>query len=146
MAEDITRVYESQHPYVSARHLANQKARQKYMMEQELRLSRTTSEGLQSLAQQHQITLNTLMQGVWALLLSRYSGETDIVFGTVVSGRSIALPDIDSMIGLFINTLPVRVQISPQAMLIPWLKELHGQQVQSRKFEHCSLRTYSSME
>ena len=107
---------------------------------QKLRLSRATSAGLQSLAQQHQITLNTLMQGAWALLLSRYSGETDIVFGTVVSGRSIALPGIDSMIGLFINTLPVRVRLSPQASLIPWLIELHGQQVQSRKFEHCSLR------
>ncbi len=111
---------------------------------EELRLSRTTSAELQSLAKQHQITLNTLMQGAWALLLNRYSGESDIVFGTVVSGRSITLTDIDSMIGLFINTLPVRVQLSPHASLVPWLKEVHAQQVQSHKFEHCSLRTIQS--
>ena len=109
--------------------------------ERQLRLSKTTTKGVQSLAQQNQITLNTLLQGVWALLLSRYSGETDVVFGTIASGRSIALPDVESMIGLLINTLPVRVQISPQAMLIPWLKELQRQQVQSRKFEHSSLRS-----
>ena len=108
--------------------------------EQQFRLSKTTTAGLQSLAQHHQITLSTLIQGAWAVLLNRYSGETDIVFGTVVSGRSIALPGIESMIGLFINTLPVRVQISPQASLMPWLKELQGQQIQARKFEYSSLR------
>ena len=108
--------------------------------ERHLRLSEATTAGLQTLAKQHQITLSTLIQGVWALLLSRYSDETDIVFGTVVSGRSIALPGIESMIGLFINTLPLRVPISPQASLMPWLKEIQGQQVQDRKFEHSSLR------
>ena len=108
---------------------------------QKLRLTRSTAARLQSFAQQHQITLNTLMQGAWALLLNRYSGETDVVFGTVVSGRSIALPGIDTMIGLFINTLPTRVLTSPQASLIPWLKALHGQQIQSHQFEHCSLQT-----
>ena len=108
--------------------------------EQSLTLNRTTTAKLQLLAQQHQITFSTLIQGVWALLLSKYSGETDVVFGTVVSGRSIALPGIESMIGLFINTQPVRVQISPQASLMLWLKELQKQQIRARKFEHSSLR------
>jgi amino acid adenylation domain-containing protein/non-ribosomal peptide synthase protein (TIGR01720 family) len=120
--------------------LGNTQSSKEVYDEQNLRLSKTTTAGLQLLAQKHQITLSTLIQGGWALLLSRYSGETDVVFGTVVSGRSIALPGIESMIGLFINTLPVRVQISPQAPLMPWLKELQGQQVQARKFEHSSLR------
>ena len=108
--------------------------------EQRLQLSRTTTAALRSLAQQHQLTLNTLIQGVWALLLSRYSGKTEVVFGAVVSGRSIALPGIEAMVGLFINAQPVRVQIPPQASLLPWLKELQGQQVQAREYEHCSLR------
>ena len=108
--------------------------------EQYLTLSKTTTSKLQLLAQQHQITLSTLIQGVWALLLSKYSGETDVVFGTVVSGRSIALPGIESMIGLFINAQPVRVQTSPQASLMPWLKELQKQQLRALKFEHSSLR------
>ena len=113
--------------------------------EQQLRLSKTMTEGLQSLAQQNQITLNTLLQGVWALLLSRYSGETDVMFGTIASGRSIAMPGVESMIGLLINALPVRVQVPPKNMLIPWLKELQRQQVQSRKFEHSSLRNIQAL-
>ncbi len=108
--------------------------------ERQFRLPKATKAKLQSLAKQHKITLSTLIHGVWALLLNRYSGETDIVFGTVVSGRSIALTGVELMIGLFINTLPVRVQISPQASLVPWLKELQGQQIQARQFEHSSLR------
>ena len=109
--------------------------------ELQIRLSKATTAGLQALAQQHQITLGTLVHGVWALLLRRYSDETDIVFGTVVSGRSIALPGIESMIGLFINTLPVRVQISPEASLIPWLRVLQVHQFQARKYEYSSLRS-----
>lgn len=107
---------------------------------QQLQLPKETTSALHLLAQQHQITLSTLFQGVWALLLSRYSGETDVVFGSTVSGRSIALPRIESMVGLFINTLPVRVQISPQVTLVSWLKELHHQQIQVRQFEYSSLR------
>jgi amino acid adenylation domain-containing protein/non-ribosomal peptide synthase protein (TIGR01720 family) len=108
--------------------------------EQQFRLPKAITAKFQSLAQQQKITLGTLIHGVWAVLLNRYSGETDIVFGTVVSGRSIALTGIESMIGLFINTLPVRVQISPQTSLVPWLKELQGQQIQARRFEYSSLR------
>ena len=62
---------------------------------------------LNSFARMHQITLNTLVQGAWALLLSRYSGESDVLFGATVSGRPPELAGVESMVGLFINTLPV---------------------------------------
>ena len=70
-----------------------------------------TTAALESLARRSRITLNTVMQGAWALLLSRYSGEDDVVFGATVSGRPAELPGVGEMIGLFINTVPVRVGV-----------------------------------
>ncbi|MCA1568667.1 MAG: amino acid adenylation domain-containing protein, partial [Acidobacteria bacterium] len=94
---------------------------------------------LQHLARQHRLTLNTLLQGSWALLLSRYSGERDIVFGTVVSGRPADLAGVESTVGLFINTLPVRIQVEPEAGLFEWLKRLQEQQAEMRQYEHSPL-------
>ncbi|WP_246114154.1 non-ribosomal peptide synthetase [Streptomyces montanus] len=59
------------------------------------------------------VTLNTLVQGTWAIVLAGLTGRQDVVFGTTVSGRPPAVPDVESMVGLFINTLPVRVELSP---------------------------------
>jgi amino acid adenylation domain-containing protein len=103
------------------------------------KLSFDITNQLQSLAQKHHLTLNNLVQGAWGLLLSRYSGETDIVFGATVSGRPSDLPNIDRMVGLFINTLPVRLQISGQEKLIPWLKALQSQQFEQESYTYYSL-------
>ncbi len=107
--------------------------------EQQLRLPASTTAALQSLAQQHQLTLNTLVQGAWALLLNRYSGEVDVLFGVTVSGRPAALPKAESMVGLFINTLPFRVKVDPEAFLLPWLKQVQVQQVETRQYEYSPL-------
>lgn len=107
--------------------------------EQEIKLSAAITFALQSLAKQHQLTLNTLVQGAWALLLSRYSGEEDIIFGATVSGRPPSLSQAEAMVGLFINTLPVRVQIDPEQFLLPWLKQLLAQQVEARQYEYTPL-------
>lgn len=107
--------------------------------EQQFQLSSSTTAALQSLARQHQLTLNTIVQGAWAILLSRYSGEADIVFGAAVSGRPAELPGSESMVGLLINTLPVRVQVSGEAALIPWLQQLQAQQAQMRQYEYSPL-------
>jgi amino acid adenylation domain-containing protein/non-ribosomal peptide synthase protein (TIGR01720 family) len=106
---------------------------------QDHRLSLELSRTLEQFARKHRLTLNTLVQGAWALLLSRFSGEEDVVFGTTVSGRSAALPGIESMVGLLINTLPVRAKISPDARVLHWLEDLQNQQVQSRQFEYAPL-------
>ncbi|MEW6496759.1 MAG: amino acid adenylation domain-containing protein, partial [Cyanobacteriota bacterium] len=106
---------------------------------QEIYLSADTLAALQSFARKHQLTLNTLVQGAWALLLSRYSGEEDVVFGVTSSGRLASLAKVDSMVGLFINTLPTRVRIPTEESLLPWLKTLQVQQVEVRKYEHSSL-------
>jgi amino acid adenylation domain-containing protein/non-ribosomal peptide synthase protein (TIGR01720 family) len=92
--------------------------------ELELRLSAEVSHKLQSVAQQHHVTLSTIVQAAWGLLLSRYSGEQDVVFGVTVSGRPGSLSGVENMVGLFINTLPLRLQISPQEQIIPWLEQI----------------------
>jgi amino acid adenylation domain-containing protein/non-ribosomal peptide synthase protein (TIGR01720 family) len=107
--------------------------------EQILFLSEDVSQTLQNLARQQQMTLNTLVQGVWALLLSHYSGENDVLFGSVVSGRPGDMIGVEKMVGLFINTLPVRVRLRPNQVLRTWLQELQAQQTASRSYEYSSL-------
>ena len=102
---------------------------------QQLRLSRAATATLQSLAREQRLTLNTLVQGAWALLLSRYSGEEDVAFGATVSGRPPDLAGVESMVGLFINTLPVRVQVAADDSLLPWLNRLQSQMVELRQYE-----------
>lgn len=107
--------------------------------DQEMRLPGATLTALQSLASKLQLTLNTLVQGAWALLLSHYSGEQDIVYGVTVSGRPAALSDVESIVGMFINTLPMRVQVFPHMPLNSWLKLLQEQQAEMRQYEYSPL-------
>ncbi|WP_407900825.1 amino acid adenylation domain-containing protein, partial [Scytonema sp. NUACC26] len=107
--------------------------------EQKIQLSALTTAALQSIAQQHQLTLNILVQGAWALLLSCYSGQEDVVFGAVTSGRPPTLAQAESMVGLFINTLPIRVQISPKEFLLPWLQKIKDQLIEAHQYEYCPL-------
>ncbi|AGC43389.1 non-ribosomal peptide synthetase [Myxococcus stipitatus DSM 14675] len=104
-----------------------------------LRLSSSVTERLASYTRQHQLTLSTLIQGAWALLLSHYSGQRDVAFGTVVSGRPPNLPGVDTMMGTFINTLVARVKLPQGERLLPWLKQLQSEQLEARRFEHISL-------
>ncbi|MGC7102160.1 non-ribosomal peptide synthase/polyketide synthase [Amycolatopsis lurida] len=90
-------------------------------------------------ARRHRLTVNALVQGAWALLLSGYSGATDVVFGATTSGRPADLAGAESMIGLFINTVPVRARLAPEANLIDWLRELQDIQLESRRHEHVPL-------
>jgi amino acid adenylation domain-containing protein len=106
---------------------------------QDVRLSETVTSALQSVAQQHQLTFNTLVQGAWALLLSRYSGEEDVVFGATRACRRSAVEGAESMVGLLINTLPVRVRVPNEMPLIPWLQELRTQWIALRDYEHTPL-------
>jgi thioesterase domain-containing protein/acyl carrier protein len=101
-------------------------------------LNASATAALQSLVKQHHLTLNNLFQGVWALLLNRYSGEEDVVFGTTVSGRPPDLTGSESMIGLFINTLPIRIKVSPEAFLWTWLKNIQSQHFEQQAYEYCS--------
>jgi natural product biosynthesis luciferase-like monooxygenase protein/amino acid adenylation domain-containing protein/non-ribosomal peptide synthase protein (TIGR01720 family) len=93
----------------------------------------------QEYTRQQHLTLNTLVQGAWALILSRYSGQTDVVFGNVVAGRPPELTGVERMVGLFINTVPVRVQVHAEEEVGTWLLRLQEQQMEQRSHEHSSL-------
>ncbi|GAA0613066.1 non-ribosomal peptide synthase/polyketide synthase [Streptomyces crystallinus] len=84
------------------------------------------------------LTVNTLVQGAWALLLARGAGCEDVVFGTTVSGRPAELPGVEGMIGMFINTVPTRVRLSGGGVL-DWLRGLQEAQTESRRFDHLAL-------
>lgn len=107
--------------------------------EQQISLSADITSVLQSLAKQQQVTLYTVIQGAWALLLSRYSGEEDVVFGTTHLCRRGTVEQAESMVGMFMNTLPVRVHVSPEMPVWAWLKKLRAEQVAVRGYEHTPL-------
>jgi amino acid adenylation domain-containing protein len=85
------------------------------------------------------LTLSAVLQGAWALLLARASGEDDVVFGATVSGRSAPVPGIDRMVGMFINTVPVRVAVPRDEPVLAWLKGLHRGQGELSELEHTPL-------
>ncbi|QMS92433.1 NcpB [Nostoc edaphicum CCNP1411] len=107
--------------------------------EQQIDLTVSATAAVVSFVRQHQLTMSNLVQATWGLLLSRYSQETDVVFGATVSGRPPELVGVESIVGLFINTLPVRVQISEQTELLGLLKDLQAQQIESEQFSYSSL-------
>lgn len=107
--------------------------------EQEIMLAACVTSRLRRLAEESEITLNTLVQGAWALMLSRYSGEEEVVFGATRRCRRSSLAGADSIVGLFINTLPMRVTVGGARRLLPWLKEIRAQHVALRKVEHTPL-------
>ncbi|SFV09579.1 non-ribosomal peptide synthetase [Pseudomonas sp. OV546] len=107
--------------------------------DQLIHLSEDDTQALAAFCRHRRITPNTFFQGVWSLLLSRYSGQRDVVFGVTVAGRPAELTGVAEMIGLFINTLPLRVSVDPQATLGDWLTALQGLNVEMRDFEHTPL-------
>ncbi|WP_410618625.1 non-ribosomal peptide synthase/polyketide synthase [Amycolatopsis sp. cmx-8-4] len=96
-------------------------------------------DGLRELARHAGLTLNTIVQGAWGLVLARHSGEADVVFGTTVSGRPADLPGVESMVGLFINTLPSRITVHEGQPVAAWLRDLQAAQARSRRFDFVSL-------
>lgn len=107
--------------------------------EAQIKLSVATTAALQSFARKNQLTLNTLIQGSWALLLSHYSCQNDIVYGCTVSARPTDLAAAQSMAGTFVNTLPVRVKVDPEQFLLNWLKQLQALQVEMRQYDYTPL-------
>jgi amino acid adenylation domain-containing protein/non-ribosomal peptide synthase protein (TIGR01720 family) len=102
-------------------------------------LDASLSDALQDFARAQRITLGTVLQGAWALLLRHYSGTADVVFGTTVSGRPHDLPGVESMVGLFINTLPVRINADIKLPLSSWLQNLHARQVAREEYAYTPL-------
>jgi amino acid adenylation domain-containing protein/FkbM family methyltransferase len=103
------------------------------------RLSRQVTAALGDLARERGLTLSTVVQAAWGLLLSRHSGQEDVVFGSVVSGRPASLPGVDAMVGLFINTLPMRLVVRPEATSMELLEGLQREMGDALAYEFTPL-------
>ncbi len=101
------------------------------------------TEALSALARRQQLTLNTLFQGAWGALLARATGRDDVIFGSVVSGRPAEVEGIESVVGFFINVLPVRVRVGHpgEETVGTALADLQRRQAKQRDFEYCPLET-----
>ena len=102
-------------------------------------LPEALTEALSRQARSHSLTLNTIFQGAWAILLGRLTGRDDVIFGTTVAGRSSEIAGIQTMVGLFINTLPVRVRLRPAEPLSELLTRLQDSQSQLITHQHLGL-------
>ncbi|MGH3770928.1 MAG: condensation domain-containing protein, partial [Pseudonocardiaceae bacterium] len=90
-------------------------------------------------ARHHGVTLNTIMQGAWGIVLSWMTGHHDVVFGTAVSGRPPHIPGVETMIGLFTNMVPVRVRVNPAETLITMMTRLQDEQSSLTAHQHLGL-------
>lgn len=107
--------------------------------EQSLVLSVDQTDELRALARVNKITLNTLIQGTWSFLLSRYFATNDVTYGTTVSGRSGGFPKIELLTGMFMNVQPVRSLVQDNMKVGQWLQNLQNRQQEARKYEHINL-------
>lgn len=104
-----------------------------------LDLSAAEAQQLAQSAKQHQVTLNNLFSGALAILIANETNQSDVVFGTTVSGRPTELPGCNQTAGMFINTLPMRVVIKPEQQMAQWLKQLQHDQAANLQYSHSSL-------
>lgn len=102
-------------------------------------LSERTTARLVARAREHGITLGTVVQGAWGLLIGRLTGSQDVLFGTTVSGRDSEVDGIESMVGLFINTLPTRLAWQPAETAAELLTRLQDEQARLLAHQHLGL-------
>lgn len=102
-------------------------------------LPQSAANSLQLFLRRERLTLNTVVQGAWSLLLSHYTNDFDVVYATVVSGRPPTLHGAEDMVGLLINTIPVRVVLDPTSEVRPWLSGLQKAQVERDRHTYISL-------
>ncbi|HCF1095046.1 TPA: non-ribosomal peptide synthase/polyketide synthase [Pseudomonas aeruginosa] len=119
--------------------IAQAKQRGKGYAERLRELDGEQTRRLAELAREQKITVNTLVQAAWLMLLQRYTGQDSVAFGATVAGRPAELNGIEEQIGLFINTLPVIASPLPQQSLASWLQAVQGENLALREFEHTPL-------
>nr|AWI62626.1 nonribosomal peptide synthetase [Cystobacter sp.] len=119
--------------------LAREEGESRGFGEQSTVLAPGLHQALQAMAQRHGLTMNTVLLGAWALLLGRYGDQRDLVLGLTVSGRPAELPGVESMVGLFVNSLPLRVRLPSSAPLLSWLETLQERQAQLQGYQYTPL-------
>jgi hypothetical protein len=114
-------------------------ARAEHFVEHSVSLDQETTSALVALVRAQHLTLSTVVQGTWAVLLSHYSATPSIVFGAAFSGRPAELPGIESLIGPCVNNLPVRVTVPLGESLLQWLSSLQQRQFMLAEHQYASL-------
>ena len=112
-------------------------------------LSSKETKTLQTFLRTHRLTLNTLIQGAWALYLHHISNQTNILFGATISGRQVPIDNIDNIVGLLTNVVPVRANISPTTDILSWLQALQAKQTQASRYHHTDpteIQTWSNCD
>ncbi|WDE09255.1 non-ribosomal peptide synthetase [Thalassomonas viridans] len=112
---------------------------------QTLTFDQEQSRAINRLAHQHKTTLNVVLQAAWGYLLHRYSGAQTVVFGSTTSGRPSQIPGIESMVGMFMNTVPVAMTIRPQLTLSQWLAELHQAHIDRESHSYLPLNKITEL-
>ena len=105
-----------------------------------LQLDENTTTVIEEFAQKNRLTINTVMQGVWSLLLHHYTGNENIAYGVIVSGRPDDLPGVEQRVGLYINTLPLHSILKDGKNIIKWLQDMQKEQLSSRLYQHTPLQ------
>lgn len=104
-----------------------------------LQLDEDKTAQIESYAQKHRITVNTVMQGVWSYLLHRYTDNRDVVYGVTVSGRPGDLAGVEKRVGMYINTLPLHSMMQEEQKVAEWLQEIQANQALSRQHQYTPL-------
>ncbi|KOP70464.1 hypothetical protein AMS59_19725, partial [Lysinibacillus sp. FJAT-14745] len=110
----------------------------------EISLTKEQSDRLEEISGKHHITINTIVEAAWGVVLQKYNNVTDVVFGKVVSGRNVEVKGIEEMVGLFINTIPVRVTTNKEETLLELILNLQKQALKSTQYDYCSLAEIQS--
>ncbi|MGD2087201.1 MAG: amino acid adenylation domain-containing protein [Candidatus Aminicenantes bacterium] len=101
--------------------------------------NKTETRAMNNLAVRNQVTLNTVIQTIWAVILSKYNWAQEVVFGAVVSGRPSEIPGVESMVGLFMNTIPLRVSCKPGTTFKNLLRQVQEDTANSSAYHHYPL-------
>ncbi|MBW4477609.1 MAG: non-ribosomal peptide synthetase [Tolypothrix brevis GSE-NOS-MK-07-07A] len=107
--------------------------------EEIIKISTEGTRTIESLVKEYRLTLATILNGIWAILLSRYSGQRDVLYGCTVTGRPADLDNAESIAGVFINTLPIYVKVDTEQYLLSWIQNFQTQLVETRNYEYTPL-------
>lgn len=109
----------------------------------ETSLSERVSGAIKRFSEENSISCGVIIQGAWAVLLSRYSGEEDVVFGATRAARRVGPGEIMEIVGPVLNTIPLRVKLPAEMRVVDWLAELQRQWIELRPFEITPLENFS---
>ncbi|MFE7585983.1 amino acid adenylation domain-containing protein [Streptomyces gardneri] len=104
-------------------------------------LTQESSDRLRTLARRHGLTLNTVLNAAWGLVLSAMTGRGDVAFGTAVAGRPADVPNVAGIIGMFLNTVPARIAFAPDEPLLDLLRRMQSERASVMPYEHVGLGT-----